>query len=74
MLSYISQNSSEGDTEWAVLRDRDVVFAMLVRCEAKVAAGLSSDLVSERPQHADEILTTDITGKPHTAITSSRTK
>jgi len=45
-----------------MLRDRDVVFAMLLRCEAKMTAGLSCDLVSERPQRADEILTRDVTG------------
>jgi hypothetical protein len=50
-----------------------MLFAVLVRREAKMAAGLAGYTITELPKRLSEIAYRQITGKPHTAITSSRT-
>ena len=57
-----------------LLRDRHLVFPVVIRREAKMATSLSCHLVSERSSGTDKIRARDVTGTPHTAITSSRTK
>ena len=56
-----------------MLGNREVVLAVLVGSESKVAAGLASDGVPELAKKLREIASRQIAGKPHTAITSSRT-
>ena len=49
MLRDIGQNGGQRtNAKGTVLRDRDVVFAVFQYREAKMTAGLSSHLVSER--------------------------
>lgn len=50
-----------------------MVLAMLKRGETKMATGLASDRVTELSKGLSEIVSRQISGKPHTAMTSSRT-
>jgi len=50
-----------------------MVLAMLKRCEAEMAAGLASNRIIELAKGLDEIISRQISGKSHTAMTSSRT-
>jgi len=50
-----------------------VMLAVLVGGESKVAAGLAADRVTEFAKNLSEIASRQIAGKPHTAMTSSRT-
>ncbi len=56
-----------------MLWDCQMMLAMLMRCYPEMAAGLASDSVSENLKSLRKPLPRDITGKHHTAITSSRT-
>ena len=74
MCSHIGEDRRErADTERGVLGNREVVLAVLVGSQAQVAAGLASDGVAKRSKNLSEITSRQIAGKPHTAITSSRT-
>lgn len=56
-----------------MLWDCQMMLAMLMRCYPEMAAGLASDSVSENLKSLRKPLPRNITGKPHTAMTSSRT-
>ena len=80
LAAYLEMHSNIGkdcreraDTERGRLRNRKVMFAMLVGSQAKMAAGLASDGVAELSKSLSKITSRQIAGKPHTAITSSRT-
>lgn len=71
----VLQNSMEcSETQGIVARNRHVVLSADIRRQAKVAAGLSRDVISEAGEAACEILTRDVSGQPHTVRTLSRTK
>lgn len=61
------------NAEWGMLRDCQVMFAMLARGEMKVTAGLAGDGIAELAEGLGEVASREIEGKPHTAMTSSRT-
>ncbi len=70
----VSKDSRQGfNTEWAMLRDRQMMLAMLVSGQAKMTAGLASDGVAELVEYLSQVATREIARKPHTAMTSSRT-
>lgn len=74
MHSNIGKDCRErADTERSMLRNRKVMFAMLVGSQTKMAAGLTGDGVAELTKRLSEITSLEITGKPYTAITSSQT-
>ena len=50
-----------------------MMFAVLVRREAKIATGSAGYRITKLAKRVSEIASRQITGKPHTAITSSRT-
>jgi len=56
-----------------MLRNCEVMLPVLVRSEPKMAAGLASDGVTKLMKDLSEIASRQITGKPHTAMISSRT-
>ena len=56
-----------------MLRNREMMLAMLVGGESKMAAGLASNRVAELVKSLNEIASRQIAEKPHTAMTSSRT-
>lgn len=56
-----------------MLGNRYVVLAMLERREAEMATGLASDGITELAKCLGEIVSRQIAGEPHTAMTSSRT-
>ena len=75
MLGYILENPSESsDPKWIVARDRDVVLSGLLRGEPQVASRLASQPVAEGGERLSQVLARDVTRKPHTAMSSSRTK
>ena len=61
------------NAEWGMLRDCQVMFAMIARGETKVTAGLAGDGIAELAEGLGEVASREIAGKPHTAMTSSRT-
>lgn len=74
MRGHISEKGGEGaDAKRCMLRDREVVLAMLIGGESKVTAGLAGDRIAKLAKGLSEIAPGQIAGKPHTAITSSRT-
>jgi hypothetical protein len=56
-----------------MLWDCYVVLAMVKCGEAEMAAGLASDGITELAKNLGEIVSRQIAGKSHTAMTSSRT-
>ena len=56
-----------------MLGNREMMLAVLVGSESKMAVGLASDRVAELAKSLSEIASRQIAGKPHTAMTSSRT-
>jgi hypothetical protein len=56
-----------------MLGNGEMMLAVLVSGESKMAAGLASDCVAELVESLSEIASRQIAGKPHTAMTSSRT-
>jgi hypothetical protein len=75
VLGNIYEDPGEvADAEGTVPGDGDVMLSALDCGQAKMTTRLAGDLVPEDPQGLREILAGDITRKPHTAITSSRTK
>jgi len=56
-----------------MLRNGHMVLTVLKRGEAEVAPVLASDGITELPKDVGEIASRQIAGKPHTAMTSSRT-
>jgi hypothetical protein len=56
-----------------MLWDREVMFAMLMGGQAKMATGLAGDGIAELAECLGQVASREITGKPHTAMTSSRT-
>ena len=50
-----------------------MVLVVLARREAKMASCLSGDLIAEGFQGYDKLVSREVTGQPHTAITSSLT-
>jgi hypothetical protein len=74
MSGDISQDCGErSDAEWGMEGDRQVMFAVLVSGQSEVTAALARDRIAEFAKKFDEIASREITGKPHTAMTSSRT-
>ena len=70
----VSKDRRQGsNTEWAMLRDCQMMLAMLVGGQAKMTAGLAGDGVAELVECLGQVAAREITGKPHTAMTSSRT-
>ena len=70
----VSKDGCEGpDTEWGMLRNCEVVFTTFKCGEAKMTAGLTGDGIAELAKNLGEIAPRKIAGKPHTAMTSSRT-
>ena len=70
----VSEDSGQGsNTEWGMLRDRQVMLAMFVRGQAKMTAGLAGDGIAEFVECLGQVVAREIAGKPHTAMTSSRT-
>ncbi len=70
------QDAGKGaDLEGIVGRDGDMVLAVDRGRKAKMASGLSGDLVAEYGESLGELVAGDVSGKPgrHTAMTSSRT-
>lgn len=53
--------------------NRQMMLAVLVSGKSKVAAGLASDRITECAENLGEVASRQIAGKPHTAMTSSRT-
>jgi hypothetical protein len=56
-----------------MLGNSEMMLAVLMGRKAEMAAGLVSDGISELAKILREITSRQIAGKPHTAITSSRT-
>jgi len=56
-----------------MVRNRQMVFAMIEGGEAKMTARLASDRIAELTKYLGEVASREIAGKPHTAMTSSRT-
>lgn len=56
-----------------MLWDCYVVLAMLKRGEAEMATSLASDGITELAKDLGKIVSRQIAGKSHTAMTSSRT-
>lgn len=74
MRGYIDENGGEGaDTKRRMLGDREMMLTMLMRGESKMTACLAGNRVAELVKGLSEIAPGQIAGKPHTAITSSRT-
>ena len=74
MCGHVGQDRRERpDTERSMLGNREMMLALLVGGESKMAAGLASDPVAELAKSLSEIAPRQIAGKPHTAMTSSRT-
>lgn len=74
MSGHIGENGREGtDAQRSMLGNREVMLAMLECGESEVTAGLTGDRVTELAKGLIEIASGQIAGKPHTAITSSRT-
>lgn len=74
MRSDIGQDGRErSNAKWCMVRNRDVMLAVLLRCHAKMAAGLASDVIAEFVKGLGKIASREIAGQPHTAMTSSRT-
>jgi hypothetical protein len=75
MLGHVLENTGEGsDSKRIMPRDRDVVLPGLVRGEPKVASGLPSQSIPEGSEGLSQVLARDVPRKPHTAMSSSRTK
>ena len=74
MRSHIGEDCRErANTKRGMLGNREMMLAVLVGSKAEMAAGLASDGVAELAKRLSEITSRQIAGKPHTAITSSRT-
>jgi hypothetical protein len=74
MSSHIRKNGRKSaHAERCVLWDCQMMLAMVLRRHPQMAAGLAGHSVSEHLKSLCELLPRDITGKPHTAMTSSRT-
>ena len=74
MCGHVGQDRRERpDTERSMLGNREMMLAVLVGGESKMAAGLASDQVAELAKSLSEIASRQIAGKPHRAMTSSRT-
>ncbi len=56
-----------------MLRDCQVMLAMLLRGQAKMTTGLTGDGIAELVEYLGQVAAREIAGKPHTAMTSSRT-
>jgi hypothetical protein len=75
MLSDVLQNRGKSpNPDRIAARDRHVVLTSLFRRESYMAARLPSGYVPQRGKRADQVVPGEIAGKPHTAMTSSRTK
>ena len=56
-----------------MLRDCQVMLAMLVGGQAKMTAGLAGDGVAELVECLSQVAAREIAGKPHTEMIPSRT-
>ena len=75
MLGHVLKYRGEGsDPKRVVTRDRDVVLSGLLRGEPQMAPRLASQPIAEGSERLGQILARDIPRKPHTAMSSSRTK
>lgn len=61
------------DTKRTVLWNRKMMLAMLSGRKPKMATRLAIDRIAKLSKHLGKIASRQIPGKPHTAITSSRT-
>src|SRR5579875_429476 len=62
------------DPQWAASRHGDAVLAVHQGGQSKMASGLADDLVAEvPPQQRRQLASSQVTKKPHTASSSSRT-
>jgi len=50
-----------------------MMLTVLVSGESEMAAGLASDQITKCAENLGEVTSRQIAGKPHTAMTSSRT-
>ena len=74
MQGHIGENGREGpDAERSMLGNCEMMLAMLIGSQSKVTTGLAGHRVAELAKSLSEITSGQIAGKPHTAITSSRT-
>lgn len=72
MSRYGGKDGRQGaDTQRIVVGNRDVMFAVLLRHQAKVAAGLPRYRVAEPFEAADQLLAGEIARYPHAASASS---
>jgi hypothetical protein len=75
VLGYVLENRGESsDPKRIVARDRDVVLSGLLRGESQVASCLASQSIAKGSERLGQVLARDVTRKPHTAMSSSRTK
>lgn len=74
MCGHIGENGRKGaDAKRRMLGNREMMLTMLVGGESEVTACLAGHRVAELAKGLSEITSGQIAGKPHTAITSSRT-
>lgn len=75
VLCHILENRGQGpDSKRVVTWDGDMVLAGLFRGEPQVASRLAGQAVTEGGERLGKILSRNVTGEPHTAMSSSRTK
>ena len=74
MCGHIGENGWRGtDAKRRMLRYCEMMLVLLIGDESKMATGLASDRVTELAKSLREVIPRQMVGKPHTAITSSRT-
>ena len=67
MRGHVGQDCRERhDMERSMLGNREMMLAVLVGGESKMAAGLANDRVAELAKSLSEIASRQIAGKPHT--------
>lgn len=75
VLCYILENRGQSpDSKRVVTWDGDMVLSGLFRGEPQVASRLAGQAVTEGGERLGKVLSRNVTGKPHTARSSSRTK
>ena len=75
MGGNVFENATESaDSNWRVIRDGDMMFAILLGAEPDVGTILTDALIAEFLEGLDELRPVDIARGLHAARTSSRTK
>ena len=69
----MSVGPEEPPSYFFVVGNHEMMLATLRGGQADVTAGLSCNLITELAEGLCEVIPRKVTGKPHTAITSSRT-